>query len=82
MTAEPIRADEHRPWLVLAQLASGGDSASLAAFVDSLPSGEAARALAHLDEAELRAVFTTLDACDAAAFLEQLSLAQAVDAME
>lgn len=70
------------PWLALARLAEERDAAGLAEFVRTLGSGDAARALSHLDDEELRAVLTTLPVEDAADLIELLSLAHAVDALE
>jgi magnesium transporter len=75
-------ATETRPWEELEQIADTGSAEHLGEFLEGLPTGETARALARLTGEDQAKVLTTLEPEDAADLIEDISDAQAVELLE
>jgi magnesium transporter len=71
-----------RPWEKLADLLDSGVADPVRLYLQSLPSGQAARALDRLDDSERSRVLELLDAVDAAELLEDLSDVQALSLVQ
>ena len=71
-----------RPWEAIEQLAAGNNTAQLQAFIDSLPAGEAVRALTRLSGDVQRRVLMMLPAKRAAELLTETPHAEATVMME
>jgi len=78
MSNEP----DPRPWDSLLEIARTGNAEQLEQFVDSLPAGEAARAMSRLDAEEQNKILTTLEPKQAAALIEECPPAQAAELIE
>lgn len=74
--------DDPRPWEFLEQLAKGGDAEELARYIDSLPSGEAARALSRLDSDQQTKILTALGPQLAADLIEECPQTEARELIE
>lgn len=71
-----------RPWELLQELIEREDASQLRDMLESLPEGESARAMAHLDADEQRRVMELLESSDAASLLESLPEAQAAEMID
>lgn len=78
MTTEPIR----EPWESLEQLVGASDSQKLEEYLDSLPLGESARALARMSEDDQTSMVALLEPTGAATLFEQLPDAQAAELIQ
>ncbi len=74
--------EETHPWIELEKLVEESDAESMDAFLDALPPGEPARAVAHLHLQDQIRLFSTLDPEDAADLVEQMPDAQAAELFE
>ncbi|MHC4826819.1 MAG: magnesium transporter MgtE N-terminal domain-containing protein, partial [Planctomycetota bacterium] len=68
-----------RPWEELEQIADLGSVERLEEFLESLPTGDAVRALARLSDEGRAKVLTTLEPQDAADLIEDIPDVQAVE---
>ncbi len=71
-----------RPWEKLKELIDQRDAELVEQFLDELPAGEAARAVARLAEEDQTQLLTTLAPHAAADLLEEIPAAQAADLVE
>ncbi|MHC4081203.1 MAG: magnesium transporter [Planctomycetota bacterium] len=71
-----------RPWEELEQIADLGSVERLEEFLESLPTGDAVRALARLSDEGRAKVLTTLEPQDAADLIEDIPDVQAVELLE
>jgi magnesium transporter len=79
MTEEDV---ETRPWETMLAIAQRGDAEELARYIDSLPAGEAARAVSRLDADERSRVLSMLDPAHAAQVVVESPQSQARDLIE
>ena len=71
-----------RPWETIEQITEAGDAERLEAYIDTLSAGEAARAMARLDEDAQSRVLTTLPPENAASLIGEIPEAQGVELIE
>jgi len=77
MTTADIIVD--RPWQQLEEVLATGDPQQLRQYIEQMPEGESARALAHLSSDDQQRVLELLDPEHAAWLIDSLPTAQAAD---
>lgn len=74
--------DAERPWKAIESLVHDEQGEELQVFLDTMTSGEVARAISRLDEEDQAHLLTLLEPEDAADLVEELPDAQGADIME
>jgi magnesium transporter len=74
--------ESQRPWEELKSLIDQGSAEVVEHFLDELPAGEAARAVARLAEDDQTQLLTTLPPADAADLIEEIPDAEAAELVE
>lgn len=84
MTEAPIenQPTQKDPWVILQEIVESRDVHRLNSYLDSLTSGETARAISRLDQDTQSKLMVLLDPEDAAELIEDLPEAQAADIID